>query len=34
MEKAAVQTLVEAAYVVYPYSNATRGNVAVTLAVV
>ena len=34
MEKAAVQILVEAAYVVYLYFNATRGNVAVTLAVV
>jgi len=34
MEKAAAQTLVEAAHVVCPYSNATRGNVAVTLAVV
>ncbi len=34
MEKAAAQKLVEAAHVVCPYSNATRGNVAVTLAVV
>ena len=34
MEKAAAQALVEAAHVVCPYSNATRGNVAVTLAVV
>ena len=34
LEKAAAQQLVEAAHVVCPYSNATRGNVAVTLAVV
>ena len=34
MEKAAAQELVEAAHIVCPYSNATRGNVAVTLAVV
>ena len=33
MEKAAAKELVEAAHVVCPYSNATRGNVAVTLAV-
>ena len=34
MEKAAAQELVEAAHIVCPYSNATRGNIAVTLAVV
>jgi osmotically inducible protein OsmC len=34
MERAAAQELVEAAHVVCPYSNATRGNIDVTLTVV
>jgi len=34
MEKAAAQKLVEAAHQVCPYSNATRGNIEVTLDVV
>ena len=34
MEKAQVQQIVEAAHVVCPYSNATRGNVEVALEVV
>ena len=34
MEHAAVQALVEKAHVVCPYSNATRGNIDVTLTVV
>ena len=34
MDKAAAQKLVEAAHVVCPYSNATRGNVDVDLQVV
>ncbi|MEO6362387.1 MAG: organic hydroperoxide resistance protein [Caldimonas sp.] len=34
MDKAAAQKLVEAAHQVCPYSNATRGNIEVTLEVV
>jgi Ohr subfamily peroxiredoxin len=34
MDKAAAQALVEAAHQVCPYSNATRGNIEVTLNVV
>lgn len=34
MDKAAAQALVEKAHVVCPYSNATRGNIEVTLTVV
>ena len=34
MDKAAAQKLVEAAHQVCPYSNATRGNVEVTLDVI
>jgi len=34
MDKAAAQKLVETAHQVCPYSNATRGNIEVTLAVV
>lgn len=34
MDKAAVKDLVEKAHMVCPYSNATRGNIAVTLTVV
>lgn len=34
MAKADAQKIVDAAHIVCPYSNATRGNVAVTLAVV
>ncbi|TQK04709.1 organic hydroperoxide resistance protein [Herbaspirillum sp. SJZ107] len=34
MDRAAAQELVEAAHVVCPYSNATRGNIDVTLTVV
>ena len=34
MEKGAAQSLVEAAHQVCPYSNATRGNIDVTLNVV
>ena len=34
MEKAQVQQIVDAAHVVCPYSNATRGNVEVSLEVV
>ncbi|MEO8803576.1 MAG: organic hydroperoxide resistance protein [Rudaea sp.] len=34
MDRAAAQVLVEKAHVVCPYSNATRGNVDVTLTVV
>ena len=34
MEHAAVQALVEKAHIVCPYSNATRGNIDVTLTVV
>ena len=34
MDKAAVQALVDAAHQVCPYSNATRGNIGVTLTVV
>lgn len=34
MDKAAVQALVDAAHQVCPYSNATRGNIDVTLTVV
>ncbi len=34
MERARVEELVEAAHQVCPYSNATRGNVDVTLTVV
>jgi lipoyl-dependent peroxiredoxin len=34
MDKAAVQALVDAAHEVCPYSNATRGNIDVTLTVV
>ena len=33
MERAAAEKLVEAAHVVCPYSNATRGNIDVTLKV-
>jgi Ohr subfamily peroxiredoxin len=34
MDRAAAQELVEAAHVVCPYSNATRGNIEVTLTLV
>lgn len=34
MEKAAAQSLIDKAHVVCPYSNATRGNIDVTLALV
>ena len=34
MERAQAQALVDAAHVVCPYSNATRGNIDVTLTVV
>ena len=34
MDKAQVQQIVDAAHVVCPYSNATRGNVDVSLEVV
>ena len=34
MDKAAAQKLVDAAHQVCPYSNATRGNIEVTLDVV
>ena len=34
MERAAAQALVEAAHQVCPYSNATRGNIDVTLTIV
>ncbi len=34
MDKAAAQALVEKAHIVCPYSNATRGNIEVTLTVV
>ncbi len=34
MDKAKAQELVDAAHIVCPYSNATRGNVAVTLTIV
>jgi organic hydroperoxide reductase OsmC/OhrA len=34
MDRAAAQELVEAAHGVCPYSNATRGNIEVTLTVV
>jgi organic hydroperoxide reductase OsmC/OhrA len=34
MDKAAVQALVEKTHQVCPYSNATRGNIDVTLTVV
>ena len=34
MERAAAEALVEAAHEVCPYSNATRGNIDVTLTVV
>jgi lipoyl-dependent peroxiredoxin len=34
MAKADAQKIVDAAHIVCPYSNATRGNVAVTLSVV
>ena len=34
MERQAAQTLVDAAHQVCPYSNATRGNIDVTIAVV
>jgi lipoyl-dependent peroxiredoxin len=34
MDKAAAQKIVDAAHIVCPYSNATRGNVAVTLSMV
>jgi len=33
MERAAAEKLVEAAHAVCPYSNATRGNIDVTLTV-
>ena len=33
MDRAKVQEIVDAAHIVCPYSNATRGNVAVTLEV-
>ena len=33
MERAAAEQLVQAAHGVCPYSNATRGNIDVTLAV-
>ena len=34
MDKAAAERLVKAAHEVCPYSNATRGNIEVTLSVV
>lgn len=34
MDKAAAEALVQKAHVVCPYSNATRGNIDVTLTVV
>lgn len=34
MDRAAAQSLAEKAHRVYPYSNATRGNIEVTLTVV
>jgi organic hydroperoxide reductase OsmC/OhrA len=34
MDKAAAEKLVHAAHQVCPYSNATRGNIEVTLTVV
>jgi Ohr subfamily peroxiredoxin len=34
MDRAAAQSLVEKAHLVCPYSNATRGNIEVTLTVV
>ena len=34
MDKAAAEALVDAAHKVCPYSNATRGNIDVTLTVV
>ena len=34
MERAAAEQLVQAAHQVCPYSNATRGNIEVTLTVV
>jgi organic hydroperoxide reductase OsmC/OhrA len=34
MDRAAAQELVEAAHVVCPYSNATRGNIDVKLSVI
>ena len=34
MDKAQAEKIVEAAHVVCPYSNATRGNVEVSLEVV
>jgi organic hydroperoxide reductase OsmC/OhrA len=34
MERAAAEALVQKAHQVCPYSNATRGNIAVTLNVV
>ncbi len=34
MDRAAAQTLIENAHVVCPYSNATRGNIDVTLTLV
>jgi osmotically inducible protein OsmC len=34
LDQAAAQKLVEAAHQVCPYSNATRGNIQVTLSVV
>ena len=34
MDRAAAQTLVDRAHIVCPYSNATRGNIDVTLTIV
>lgn len=34
MDRAAAQTLVDKAHIVCPYSNATRGNIDVTLTIV
>jgi Ohr subfamily peroxiredoxin len=34
MDKAEAQKLVDAAHIVCPYSNATRGNIEVTLTIV
>jgi organic hydroperoxide reductase OsmC/OhrA len=34
MDKEQAQTLVEQAHAVCPYSNATRGNIAVELSVI
>jgi osmotically inducible protein OsmC len=34
MDRAAAQDLIDAAHVVCPYSNATRGNIDVTLKLV